>query len=142
MENLEKIKKFIELRSSGHTIREIAKILDKSTRTIVDWNKKYCSLIFEVQNGELAEFKKKLLNERKARLDFLNLTLEKLKTKLEKTEVIMRYDKILALFIKLAKSIDDCQKNIVLSEISDNIAKIDENAIINEINKEEKVENQ
>jgi len=142
MENLEKIKKFIELRSSGHTIREIAKILGKSTRTILLWNKKYCTVVFEVQSEELNEFKKKLLEEKKSRLEYLNLSLNKLKEKLDKTEIIVRYEKMLALFMKLSKSIDDCQRNLVLSKIIENFSEIDENKIINEINNDEKVENQ
>jgi hypothetical protein len=142
MDNLEQIKKFIELRSSGHTIREIAKILNKSVNTILKWNKQYCSVVFEVQSEELSEFKKKLLEEKKSRLDFLNMNFTKLKEKLDRSEIIMRYDKMLFLLMKLSRSIDECQRNIVLSEISENLPDIDENDIINEINKEENVEKQ
>jgi|WetSurMetagenome_2_1015567.scaffolds.fasta_scaffold38462_5 hypothetical protein len=142
MNQLEQIKKFIELRSSGQTIREIAKILNKSVNTILNWNKKYCSVVFEVQSEELTEFKKKLLEEKKSRLEYLNFNLTKIKERLDKSEIIMRYDKMLLLLIKLSKSIDECQRNIVLSEVSEKISVIDENNIIDEIYKEENIEKQ
>jgi hypothetical protein len=142
MNQLEQIKKFIELRSSGHSIREISGILNKSKSTILKWNKQYCSVVFEVQSEELKEFKKKLLDEKKSRLEYLNLNFAKLKEKLNKSEIIMRYDKLLLLLMKVSKSIDECQKNIVLSEISENIPDIDENDIIDKISKEENVEKQ
>jgi hypothetical protein len=132
MNNLEKIKKFIELRSEGHSLREISKIIDKSTRTLVKWNKKYCTVVFEVQAGELKTFKQKILEEKKSRLEYLNLNYSKIKDKLEHSEIIMRYDKMLALLIKLSKSIDDCQKNIILSEISEELEEGEENVLKSE----------
>lgn len=140
MNQLEQIKKFIELRSSGQSIREIAKILNKSVNTILNWNKKYCSVVFEVKNEELTEFKKKLLEEKKSRLDYLNFNLTKIKERLDKSEIIMRYDKMLLLLMKLSKSIDECQRNIVLSEVSEKISDMDENDIIDEIYKKENQE--
>jgi len=142
MTNLEQIKKFIELRSSGHSLREISGIIGKSINTVRKWNNKYFSVVFEVQSEELSEFKKKLLEEKKSRLDYLNLSFTKLKEKLERSEIIMRYDKMLVLLMKTSKSIDDCQKNLILTEISEDLNKIDENEIIDEIMEEEKAEKQ
>ncbi|MBI5402292.1 MAG: hypothetical protein HY959_02740 [Ignavibacteriae bacterium] len=118
MKNLEQIKTFIRLRSSGHSLRETAKILDKSVNTMTNWNKKYCSVVFEVQSEELKEFKKKLLEEKKARLENLNSHFSKILGKLDDSEILLRYDKMMTLLIKLSKSIDACQSSIVLSEIS------------------------
>jgi hypothetical protein len=121
MEKSEQIKKFIELRSEGYSLRDISKVIGKSPVTLVKWNKKYCTVVFEVQKGELNAFKQKILEEKKSRLEYLNHNYSKLKEKIEDSEIIMRYDKMLALLMKISKSIDDCQKNIVLSEISGDI---------------------
>ncbi len=142
MEKSEQIKKFIELRSSGHSLRDISKIIGKSPCTLVKWNKKYCSVVFEVQSGELKEFKKKLLEEKKSRLEYLNFKFNKLKEKLDKSEIILRYDRALKLLLSVSMSIDNCQKNLVLSEISDKIDEFEINEIADEILKLEKVENQ
>jgi hypothetical protein len=127
MEKSEQIKRFIELRSEGYSFRDIADIIGKSTRTLLKWNKKYCSVIFEVQTDELKAFKLKILEEKKARLENLHLYYSKLKNKLDHSEIIMKYEKILALMMKVSKSIDDCQKNIILSEISEDIDEGEEN---------------
>lgn len=154
MEKSVQIKKFIELRSQGYSLRDISKVIGKSTRTLIKWNKKYCTVVFEVQKGELDAFKQKILDEKKARLEYLNLSYSKLKDKLEHSEIIMRYEKMLALLIKLSKSIDDCQNNIILSEISEdfdggeeNVLKgeevdtaSEENQMSDEVNKEKKLE--
>ena len=121
MEKSEQIKKFIELRSEGYSLRDISKIIGKSPCTLVKWNKKYCTVVFEVQQGELTAFKQKILEEKKSRLEYLSINYSKLREKIEDSEIIMRYDKMLALLMKISKSIDDCQKNIVLSEISEDI---------------------
>jgi len=118
MKNLEQIKTFISLRSSGHSLRETAKILNKSLNTMVNWNKKYCSVVFEVQTEEFKEFKKKLLEEKKSRLENLNIHFSKILSKLDESQILLRYDRMLSLLIKLSKSIDVCQNSLVLSEIS------------------------
>jgi hypothetical protein len=141
MKNTENIKKFIELRSTGHSFREISRILNKSISTIIKWNKQYCSLVFEVQSEEIKQFKSKLLEEKKSRLEYLNSYLLKLKNKLDKSEMLMRYDKLLLLFIKLSKSIDDCQRNIVLSEISNSLPDEENIDISDEKTDEENIEN-
>jgi hypothetical protein len=142
MNNLEKIKKFIELRSSGYSLNDISGIIGLSKRSLIKWNKKYCSVVFEVQSEELKEFKKKLLNDKLSRLNFLNSKFEGLKEKIDKAEIIMRYDRMLLLLMKVSKSIDDCQKNIILSEISEKIDELDKNEIAKEINAEENLEKQ
>jgi hypothetical protein len=141
MTQLDKIKKFIELRSSGYSLRDISKILILSSHTLVKWNKKYCSVVYEVQSEELNAYKRKILDEKLSRLEYLNSKYTKLKEKIDNAEIIMRYDRMLILLMKISKSIDDCQKNIILSEISDKIDELDKNDILNEISSEEKVEN-
>jgi hypothetical protein len=133
MEKSEQIKKFTELRSEGYSFRDISKIIGKSTRTLVKWNRKYCSVIFEVQANELNAFKQKILEEKKARLENLNLYYTKIKDKLDHSEIIMKYEKMLALLMRVSKSIDDCQKNIILTEISDNLDEDEENETTGEV---------
>lgn len=142
MDNLDKIKKFIELRSSGLTLRDIAKTLNRSLTTIVKWNKQYSSIAFEVQSEELKEFKQKLLEEKKSRLNYLNNNFIKIRDRLENSEIILRYDKMLVMLMKLSKSIDECQRNIVLTEVTENFNKIDENSVLNEFENAEKLEKQ
>lgn len=125
MKNIEQIKTFIRLRSSGHSLREIAKILNKSVNTVFLWDKKYCSVVFEVQSEELKEFKQKLLDEKKSRLDYLNSHFIKIRESLENSDIMLRYDKMLFLLMKLSKSIDECQSTIVLSEIAKAVDDID-----------------
>jgi hypothetical protein len=140
MDNLDKIKKFIELRSSGLTLRDIAKTLNRSLTTIVKWNKQYSSITFEVQSEELKEFKQKLLEEKKSRLNYLNNNFIKIRDRLENSEIILRYDKMLVMLMKLSKSIDECQRNLVLTEVTENFNKIDENSVADEIENSEKPE--
>ncbi len=140
MTNLDQIKKFIELRANGYSLRDISKILLISTHTLVKWNRKYCSVAFDLQSQELKEFKKKILDEKISRLDYLNSKFSGLKEKIDKSEIIMRYDRMLSLLMKISKSIDECQKNIVLSEISDKIDEFDKNEILNEIIFNENIE--
>jgi len=141
MNQLEKIKKFIELRASGHSIRDIAQIVGVSNRSLIKWNRKYCNVIFEVQSEEIKSFKNKILQEKLSRLEYLNSKFSDVKQKLDESELMLRHDKLLLLLMKISKSIDECEKQIVLTQISDKIDDLDKNDILNEIKKEENLEN-
>jgi len=95
MNNIENIKKFIELRSLGFSLRDISDKIGISTTSLVKWNKKYCSLVFEVQSEEMKKFKNKILEDKLSRLEYLSDKYSKLKIKIDKSEIIMRYDKML-----------------------------------------------
>lgn len=139
MEQLEKIKKFIELRASGHSLRDIAGVVGISTHTLVKWNRKYCNVVFEVQSEEIKAFKNKILQEKLARLEYLNSKFAHIKEKIDETELMLRNDKMLLLLMKISKSIDECEKNVVLTEISSKIDEFDKNDILNDIKSEENV---
>jgi hypothetical protein len=141
MNQIERIKKFIELRSSGHSLRDIASVVGISTHTLVKWNRKYCNVVFEVQSEELNAYKKKILQDKLSRLEYLNSRFSLLKDRLENTEMMIRYDRMLLLLMKISKSIDECEKNVILSEISGKIDDFDKKDIFNDIKAEENVEN-
>ena len=120
MKNLDTEKKFIELRSAGYSLRDIAKMLAKSTTTLVKWNKKYFTEVETVRRKELEELQLILLDEKKSRLDFLRKELKKIKKKIDSNEIILRYEDLITLAIKVSDAIDKCQKQIVFSNTSEN----------------------
>jgi len=141
MNNLDNIKKFIELRSLGFSLRDISDKIGISKTSLVKWNKKYCNIVFEVQSEEMKKLKNKILEDKLSRLEYLSDKYSKLKIKIDKSEIIMRYDKMLLLLLKISKSIDECQKNIILTEFSGNIDEAEKTELLNEILLEENNEN-
>ncbi len=104
-------KKFIKMRASGETIRDIAKKLNKSTHTICDWNKKYFHNIIEIQSSEFRELQKKIINYKTARLDFLKQEFDNVKKSLAKRNLayekdFWRYDDYLNLILRLSDIMD------------------------------------
>lgn len=119
MKNLDNEKKFIELRSAGYSLRAIAKMLAKSTTTLVQWNKKYFTEVEAVRRKELESLQLILLDEKKSRLDFLRNELKKIKKKIDSNEIILRYEDLVSLAIKVSDAIDKCQKQIIFSDTPD-----------------------
>lgn len=119
MNQFELEKKFIELRSAGYSLRDIAKMLGKSPTTLVAWNKKYFSEVASIRKKELEELQLILLDEKKSRLNFLKNQLDKIKKKIESNEIIMRYEDLVKLSIQLSDAIDRCQKQIMFSKSSE-----------------------
>jgi hypothetical protein len=119
MNNFETEKKFIELRSAGYSLRDIAKMLGKSPNTLVVWNKKYFSEVSSIRKKELDELQLILLDEKKSRLDFLKGQLNKIKNKIDSDEIIMRYEDMVRLSIQISDAIDRCQRQIVFSKSSE-----------------------
>lgn len=119
MKNLDSEKKFIELRSAGYSLRTISKMLAKSTTTLVKWNKKYFTEVEAVRRKELESLQLILLDEKKSRLDFLRNELKKIKNKIDSNEIILRYEDLVSLAIKVSDAIDKCQKQIIFSDTPD-----------------------
>jgi|WetSurMetagenome_2_1015567.scaffolds.fasta_scaffold248910_2 hypothetical protein len=130
MNQFEQEKKFIELRSAGYSLRDIAKMLCKSTATLVRWNKKFFADIETIRRKELDELQLFLLAEKKSRLDFLKTQFNNVKKKLESNEIIMSYEDLVKLSIQISDAIDRCQKQIIFSKSSESEVIIPESQVV------------
>jgi hypothetical protein len=111
-------KRFIRLRATGSTVRDIARRLKKSASTICDLNKKYFSEITDIRNAELAELQKKIYEQKQSRLDFLNQQFLIVWEKINHTEVIMRYESMVKLALKISDSINKCERDMQITDCS------------------------
>lgn len=111
-------KKFILMRSSGDSIREISKKLKKSTHTICDWNKKFAKEILNARNAEFCDLQKEVIESKTARLKLLksefNRSSNLLKRqKIDVNETFGSYEKFLELFVKLSELMSSCESDIL-----------------------------
>jgi transposase len=113
-------KQFFEMRTSGYKVRDIAKKLKKSTNTICNLNKKYFKEITDIKNAELAELQKKIIEQKKERLDFLKEQLLILNDKIFRSEIIMKYQDMVKLSLKMSDSINKCEHEMLIIEITGN----------------------
>lgn len=126
-------KQFISMRSSGFPIRKIAKNLNKSTRTICLWNKKFYRNIVEINSKEFNEFRNKIIKFRNAHLDFLIEEFQNVKLAMVKSGMLNRkkdwdYEGYLKTMMKISKLVEKFESDLQIS--SDSIQKIDESQII------------
>ncbi|MBI5403607.1 MAG: hypothetical protein HY959_09400 [Ignavibacteriae bacterium] len=119
MNKVDSEKKFIELRSAGFSLSNIAKMLSKSQTTMVAWNKKHFSVVQSIKKTELEELRLILLEDKKSRLDFLRAELQKIKKKIDTNEIILRYEDLVNLAIKVSDAIDRTQRQIAYSNQND-----------------------
>lgn len=125
-------KEFLKMRTSGYAVRDIAKKLRKSTNTICRLNKKYFREISDIKNAKLEELQKLVLDQKKERLDFFKKQLYLLNEKIYRSEIIMKYDNMVKLAIKLSDAINKCEKDTMLDLITP-----DNNPITNVIDEDE-----
>jgi hypothetical protein len=111
-------KKFILMRSSGDSIREISKKLKKSTHTICDWNKKFAKEILNARNAEFCDLQKEVIESKTARLKLLKNEFNRSsnilkKQKIDVNETFGSYQKFLELFVKLSELMSSCESDIL-----------------------------
>jgi hypothetical protein len=126
-------KQFISMRSSGLPIRKIAKTLNKSTRTICLWNKKFYRNIVEINSEEFKELRNKIVRFKNTRLDFLIDEFKNIKDAMANNTTLRRknyynYESHLDLMMKISKLIEKFESDLLIS--SDSLQKIDESQII------------
>jgi hypothetical protein len=122
-------KAFISMRSSGSSIRDIAKTLKKSSTTICSWNKKFAKEIVAIRNTEFCDLQKKVIDSKTKRLNFLRGEFERAsqllkKNKMDVNDVFGSYNKYLELYIKLSELMSASESDIlsVGVKFKDNIA--------------------
>jgi hypothetical protein len=111
-------KRFLLMRSSGSSIRDIAKTLKKSPTTICSWNKRFAKEIIGVRNTEFCELQKKVIETKTLRLNFLKREFERVSKLLEKhkmdvDETYGEYNKYLELFVRLSDLMSSCEADIL-----------------------------
>jgi hypothetical protein len=111
-------KDFLEMRTTGFSVRDIAKKLRKSTNSICRLNKKYFREITDIKNAKLEELQKKIIEQKKERLEYLKETLYILISKIYKSEIIMKYQDMVKLSLKIADSINKCEREMLITEIT------------------------
>jgi len=113
-------KQFIEMRSSGMPIRQIAESLNKSTHTICNWNKKYYKNIVEISSKEFKALRDKIVKFKSTRLDILIDEFKNVKEAMSKSDVLTKknyydYDGYLGLLMKLSKQIEEFEADLIVS---------------------------
>ena len=111
-------KRFLLMRSSGSSIRDIAKTLKKSPTTICSWNKKFAKEIIGIRNTEFCDLQKKVIESKTMRLNFLKGEFERIsnllkKHKMDVNESYGGYNKYLELFVKLSDLMSACESDIL-----------------------------
>jgi transposase len=111
-------RRFLALRSSGSSIRDIARKLNKSSRTICEWNKKYSNNLLELRKNIFCDLQKKIIDSKTERLEFLKKELDRIAThmkneKLHHDGFSNPYSKALELYIKLSDIISVCEIDLL-----------------------------
>ena len=112
-------KEFLKMRTTGYSVRDIAKKLKKSPNTVCKLNKKYFREITDIKNAKLEDLQKKIIEQKKERLEFLKEQLYILNSKIYSSEIIMRYEEMVKLALKISDSINKCEKEMMITEIKD-----------------------
>jgi hypothetical protein len=111
-------KRFLLMRSSGSSIRDIAKTLNKSNTTICSWNKKFAKELIGIRNTEFCDLQKKVIESKTLRLNFIIGEFERIskllkKHKMDVNEAYGGYNKYLELFVKLSDLMSACESDIL-----------------------------
>jgi hypothetical protein len=111
-------KKFILIRSSDFSIRDIAKTLKKSTHTIYDWNKKFAKKILNARNAEFCDLQKEVIESKTACLKLMKNEFNRSsnilkKQKFDVNETFGGYEKFLDLFVKRSELMSSCESDIL-----------------------------
>jgi hypothetical protein len=112
-------KQFISMRSSGDSVRKIAKSLKKSTRTICKWNRIYYRNIVEMNTEEFAELRKKIVKFKNTRIDFLMEEFKNIKEAMIKSESLYdkknwNYEGYLETLMKVSKLVDKFESDLLV----------------------------
>jgi transposase len=116
---------FIELKAKGHSFDTIAKSLNLGKSTLLRWNKKFEKDISDLEKIELSELKAKFLVAKKHRIELLSEMLNEIKTELKEQPVLLSYDKLVKLSLKIIQQFDcseyyDFKKSIILNKNKEN----------------------
>ncbi len=106
MKDLEVKNKFLELRVKGMSFNKIAKQLDTSKQTLVNWSKEYKHEINNLRAIELETLYEKYYMAKEKRIEFFGEKIKEIKDELEKRKLselktselqnlLMKYDSIL-----------------------------------------------
>jgi hypothetical protein len=111
-------KQFVKLRSSGSSIRDIAKKLKKSTTTICSWNKKFSRNILSARNKSFCELQKKVIDLKNSRIDFLKSEIERISKILKKSDMkecggFSGYDSLFSRFVKISEILSAYENDIL-----------------------------
>jgi hypothetical protein len=111
-------RRFLALRSSCTSIRDIAKKLKKSTHTICDWNKKYSKELLDLRNKVFCDLQQKIIDSKTERLEFLKKELDRIATdmkneKLHHDGFSNPYTKALELYMKISDIITVCELDLL-----------------------------
>lgn len=122
-------KKFVFMRASGSSIREISKKLNKSTNTICAWNKKFSGQVLLSRNKAFCELQKKVIDLKNSRIDFLKKEIERITKILAKLDMkqqppFSHYDNLFGRFVKLSDTLTAYENDILSIGLNfkDNIA--------------------
>ncbi|MBI5403416.1 MAG: hypothetical protein HY959_08425 [Ignavibacteriae bacterium] len=111
-------RRFLTLRSSGTSIREIAKKLKKSTHTICEWNKKFSKDLLELRNKVFCNLQQKIIDSKTERLEFLKKELARISEEMKNAELHPAgfnnpYGDALNLYLKLSDMISVCEIDLL-----------------------------
>jgi hypothetical protein len=136
MDNNKTDEQFINMRASGQSLRQISRKLKKSPNKLCDLNKKYFREISDLKNAKLEVLQKIVFERKKARLDFLTEQLENMKDALKNREMLMRYDTILKMSLKIADSLNKCERDMLITDFAEDEINFEEeqnNALITNV---------
>jgi hypothetical protein len=101
METIDIKEKFIELRAKGYSFDRIAKELNKSKQTLLEWNSELKEEIANCKAMELEALQEKFYLMKAQRITVFGEMLQKIKTELDKRDLKdLETDKLLDLFSK------------------------------------------
>jgi len=108
METNEKKEKFIQLRAKGYSFDKIAKKLQMSKQTLIDWNKELEEEISNFKAMELELLYEKYYLTREQRLQTFGQMLSRLKDEIDIRELSeIPTDKLLDLWLKYNDKVKD-----------------------------------
>lgn len=111
MKDNETQNKFIELRASGNTYESISKTLNLNKSTLVEWNKRFETEIYELKKIQFDEIKEKLLATKKHRIEMFSEIFSEVKSQIKEQPVLMDYEHLIKLMLKISQYFDRSEFN-------------------------------
>ena len=115
-----KQKKFIKLYSSGFTLRQIAKLLSVSSKTLMNWKKDFKPGFNAINAEGFTKIKEELIASRSERVSFLLLHFKKIRNAIDDESFTFKnYDSLLALSLKILHELEKYEALFVPDEEPD-----------------------
>lgn len=111
--------KFVELRAKGHSYDRIAKELNTSKQTLIDWSKEFETEIADLKRIELESLHETVLLIQRQQIDLLAEFFKKVNAELETRDLKdVPTDKLFLMFLKCLSVLNESPEPIARQQVA------------------------